>query len=172
MATHSSILAWRIPWTKEPGRLQSMGSQESDTTQQISTHQHTQCLAQVIPQLELSNCHLNCESKEQGWIFQNFQTLYPSVRTGVTETFLQSVLWSPQGLGIFSPFLILADYHLSLPSCDPCSPLIILRKNKPCPSLEASPRSHYEVNCSWGEFFMKATWPDSNQNCVWISVHL
>ena len=31
MATHSSILAWRIPWTEEPGRLQSMGSQESDT---------------------------------------------------------------------------------------------------------------------------------------------
>ena len=26
-ATHSSILAWRIPWTKEPGRLQSIGSQ-------------------------------------------------------------------------------------------------------------------------------------------------
>ena len=32
MATHSSILAWRIPWTEEPGRLQSMGSQELDTT--------------------------------------------------------------------------------------------------------------------------------------------
>ena len=32
MATHSSILAWRTPWTEEPGRLQSMGSQESDTT--------------------------------------------------------------------------------------------------------------------------------------------
>ena len=27
MATHSSILAWRIPWTEEPGRLQSLGSQ-------------------------------------------------------------------------------------------------------------------------------------------------
>ena len=27
MATHTSILAWRIPWTVEPGRLQSMGSQ-------------------------------------------------------------------------------------------------------------------------------------------------
>ena len=26
MATHSSILAWRIPWTEKPGRLQSMGS--------------------------------------------------------------------------------------------------------------------------------------------------
>ena len=32
MATHSNILAWRIPWTGEPGRLQSMGSQELDTT--------------------------------------------------------------------------------------------------------------------------------------------
>ena len=28
MATHSSSLAWRIPWTEEPGRLQSMGSQK------------------------------------------------------------------------------------------------------------------------------------------------
>ena len=32
MATHSSVLAWRIPWTKEPGRLQSMELQESDMT--------------------------------------------------------------------------------------------------------------------------------------------
>ena len=32
MATHSSILAWRIPWTEEPGGLQSMGLQESDMT--------------------------------------------------------------------------------------------------------------------------------------------
>ena len=30
MATHSSILAWRIPWTEEPGGLQSLGLQESD----------------------------------------------------------------------------------------------------------------------------------------------
>ena len=32
MATHSSILAWRIPWTEEPGRLQSVGSEELDMT--------------------------------------------------------------------------------------------------------------------------------------------
>ena len=31
MATHSSILAWEIPWTQEPGRLQSMGLQKSRT---------------------------------------------------------------------------------------------------------------------------------------------
>ena len=33
MATHSSILAWRIPWTEEPERLWSIGSKESDTTE-------------------------------------------------------------------------------------------------------------------------------------------
>ena len=38
--THFSILAWRIPWTEEPGRLQSVGSQESDTTERLSTHIH------------------------------------------------------------------------------------------------------------------------------------
>ena len=32
MATHSSIIAWEIPWTEEPGRLQSMGCKELDTT--------------------------------------------------------------------------------------------------------------------------------------------
>ena len=32
MATYSSIIAWRIPWTEEPGRLQSMGLQELDMT--------------------------------------------------------------------------------------------------------------------------------------------
>ena len=38
MATHSSILAWEIPWTEEPGWLQSMGSQELDTTQWLNHH--------------------------------------------------------------------------------------------------------------------------------------
>ena len=37
MATHSSILAWRIPWTEEPGGLQSMGLQESDMTEHACT---------------------------------------------------------------------------------------------------------------------------------------
>ena len=39
MATHSSILAWRIPWTEKPDGLQSMGSQKSQTQQNLlSTH--------------------------------------------------------------------------------------------------------------------------------------
>ena len=37
MATHFSILEWRIPWTEEPGGLQSMGHKESDTTERLTT---------------------------------------------------------------------------------------------------------------------------------------
>ena len=40
MATHSSILAWGIPWTEEPGGLQSRGCKELDTTEQL-THRST-----------------------------------------------------------------------------------------------------------------------------------
>ena len=38
MATHSSILAWRIPWTEELGGLQSTGRKESDTTERLHFH--------------------------------------------------------------------------------------------------------------------------------------
>ena len=38
MATQSSVLAWRIPWTEEPGGLQSWGHKESDTTEQLRMH--------------------------------------------------------------------------------------------------------------------------------------
>ena len=36
MATHSSILAWRIPWTEEPGGYSPWGCKESDTTEQLT----------------------------------------------------------------------------------------------------------------------------------------
>ena len=38
MAPHSRTLAWKILWTEEPGRLQSMGSLESDTTERLHFH--------------------------------------------------------------------------------------------------------------------------------------
>ena len=38
MATHSSILAWRIPWAEEPGGLQSKGSQSWRRLKQLSAH--------------------------------------------------------------------------------------------------------------------------------------
>ena len=36
-ATHSCILVWKIPWTEEPGRLQSVGSQRVDTTERLNS---------------------------------------------------------------------------------------------------------------------------------------
>ena len=44
MATHSSILAWRIPWMEELGGLQSTGGKESDTTERLHFHFHYSCM--------------------------------------------------------------------------------------------------------------------------------
>ena len=48
MATHSSILAWRIPWTEEPGWLQSIESQKSDTTEETALCTHVICLLSTL----------------------------------------------------------------------------------------------------------------------------
>ena len=45
MATHSSTLAWKIPWTEEPGRLQSMGSLRV-TTEQLHFHFSLSCIGE------------------------------------------------------------------------------------------------------------------------------
>ena len=47
-ATYSSILAWEIPWTEEPVRLQSRGCKESDTTMLLSMHEHA-CINSLDP---------------------------------------------------------------------------------------------------------------------------
>ena len=58
LAAYSSTLAWRIPWTEEPGGLQSMGSQ-SDTTEHLSLHLSDRVeepwvgRARVLPLLEV-----------------------------------------------------------------------------------------------------------------------
>ena len=46
MAPHSSTFTWKIPWTEEPGRLQSMGSLESDTTERLPFHFSLSCIGE------------------------------------------------------------------------------------------------------------------------------
>ena len=70
MATHSSTLAWKIPWMEEPGRLQSMGCEESDTTERLHFHFSVSCIGErngnplhFLPgesqgQGSLGGCHL------------------------------------------------------------------------------------------------------------------
>ena len=46
MATHSSTLAWEIPWTEEPDRLQSWGRKESDTAERLPFHFSLSCIGE------------------------------------------------------------------------------------------------------------------------------
>ena len=46
MAPHTSTLAWKIPWMEEPGRQQSMGSLESDMTEQLHSHFSLSCIGE------------------------------------------------------------------------------------------------------------------------------
>ena len=77
MAFHSTILAWEIPWTEEPGGLQSMGSQESDMTERLS-HQTTTKLCQ----------------QKQGSFFLAHQNSGSPEPSGKKEDFQPSALWS------------------------------------------------------------------------------
>ena len=64
MATHPSILAWRIPWTKEPGGLQSVGSQR--VRHDLATKQKQPCnthirISSLSKRLHFFNCCGACE---------------------------------------------------------------------------------------------------------------
>ena len=49
MATHSSILAWKTPWTEEPGELQFIGSQESNMTLRVNNSNMAQKGKGLLP---------------------------------------------------------------------------------------------------------------------------
>ena len=51
MATQSSIIAWRIPWTEEPGGLQSTGRKGSDMTEQLHFHFHLKAEGSLVQSL-------------------------------------------------------------------------------------------------------------------------
>ena len=69
MATHSSILAWRIPWTKESGGLQSMGSQRVGHDWATNTHTHTHTQEMVIAYKESPHDELLFEAVKTWVVF-------------------------------------------------------------------------------------------------------
>ena len=58
MATHSSILAWEIPWTEEAGRYSPWGHKDSDTTESLNTHTHTHTHTRLT--YVSSSCRIVC----------------------------------------------------------------------------------------------------------------
>ena len=69
MATHSSILAWKIPWTEEPGGLQSIGSQESIGLQVLDMTKHTHIKS-------IKNTHQKTHYKKKKKTLQTARAMY------------------------------------------------------------------------------------------------
>ena len=67
MAPHSSTFAWKIPWTEEPGRLQSMGSLESDTTELLDFHFSLSCIGEGNGNPLQYSCLENPRAKGAWW---------------------------------------------------------------------------------------------------------
>ena len=66
MARHSSTLAWKIPWAEEPGRLQSMGSLESDMTEGLHFHFSLSCIGEGNGNPLQCSCLENPRMEEPG----------------------------------------------------------------------------------------------------------
>ena len=63
MAAHFSVLAWEIPWREEPGGLQSMGLQRSQTRlSTLHAHTTTQAACRMIRKLSLENQRMDSQS--------------------------------------------------------------------------------------------------------------
>ena len=67
MAFHSSTFAWKVPWTEEPGRLQSMGSLESDTTERLHFHFSLSCIGDGNGNPLQCSCLENPRDGEAWW---------------------------------------------------------------------------------------------------------
>ena len=66
MAPHSSTVAWKIPWMEEPGRLQFMGSLESDTTEGL--HFSLSCIGEGNGNPLQCSCLENPRDREAWWV--------------------------------------------------------------------------------------------------------
>ena len=67
MAPHSSTFAWKIPWMEEPGRLQSMGSLELDTTERLPFHFSLWCIGKGNGNPLQCSCLENPRDREAWW---------------------------------------------------------------------------------------------------------
>ena len=67
MASHSSTFAWKIPWTEEPGGLQSMGSLEADITERLHFHFSLSCIGEGNGNLLQCSCLENPRDGEAWW---------------------------------------------------------------------------------------------------------
>ena len=102
MATHSSILAWRAPWTEKPGGLQSTGSQESDMTKPQTT-------TGILKDLFLFSIYNVCISCWFVFIIQLL--LINSGAASINEGAIRKKQQPFEGVSAFERFCITEEYH-------------------------------------------------------------
>ena len=150
MATHSSILAWRIPWTEEPGQLQSMESQRVRHNRETNTHTH---MAQGVRHDWATNTHAN--SIGLGWILRTKASGRPA---------------QIQEKGTINGAKLRGKIHLGLPKC--------ITKNKasggdgiPVELFQILKDNAVKVLCSICQQIWKTQqWPQDWKRSVFIPV--
>ena len=111
MATHSRTLAWKIPWTEERGRLQSMGIAKSRIRLSDFTSLH---FIHVRSTYEANKGLRFCEKTKHTWDMKILNTPY-TIRT---QTFYGIVAWQERRSGFFFPYDL--NIHFCLCCLVPC----------------------------------------------------
>ena len=119
MAPHSSTFAWKIPWTEEPGRLQSMGSLESDTTERPHFHFSLSCIGEGNGNPLQCSCLENPRDGEAWWaaVYGVAQS-----RTRLKQPSSSSSSSSTSTYGVFDfaiEFVVTIQLMVSVYSCSP-----------------------------------------------------
>ena len=95
MAPHSSTFAWTLPRTEEPGRLQSMGSVESDTTERLHFHFSLSCIGEGNGNPLQCSCLGNPRDGEAWWaaVYGVAQSRTRLKRLSSSSSFLHGLPW-------------------------------------------------------------------------------
>ena len=152
MAPHSSTLAWKIPQTEGPGRLQSMGSLESDTTERLHFHFSLSCIGEGNGNPLQCSCLENPRDRGAWWA-----AVY-----GVAQSWTRLKRLSSSGSYILPISLHEGNFNLvtlfSLPSSS--SPSLFQSIKSKIFKLILSRNFHHacRVSCSWPHFVVFIPW--------------
>ena len=114
MATHSSILSWRIPWTEEPGGLQSMGSQQLDTAEWLTLSLFCCCCIIEMYYLRIiwykTKQSKNINKIKCTTIYQPWKNSYGGKKIFFVVVYVVQILWV-HFFSCYTPFLFTPAFH-------------------------------------------------------------
>ena len=146
IATHSSILAWRIPWTEEPGGLVSMGSQRVRHNWATNTFTSSVCFLLESFYSESESSSVVCDSLRPLGLYSPWNS--PGQNIGVGSLSLLQAIFPTQGLNLGLLHCRRNLYQLSHKG----SPRILEWVAYPFSSGSSQPRNWTRVSCTAGRF--------------------